>query len=134
MARGTAAAAAHPVSTIDIDRQLQSGQLQQLKSSPKNNINGPPPSVVHHNGSTSGPALAVGGIGRGGCSEIIQQSPPAFPGAKYDVNGYCVRHSKVRLCQPIFAEDAKNGAGEFACGAIFLSHFLLSRGTIVHLL
>eukprot|EP00571_Detonula_confervacea_P007254 CAMPEP_0172330952 /NCGR_PEP_ID=MMETSP1058-20130122/61671_1 /TAXON_ID=83371 /ORGANISM="Detonula confervacea, Strain CCMP 353" /LENGTH=761 /DNA_ID=CAMNT_0013048191 /DNA_START=137 /DNA_END=2422 /DNA_ORIENTATION=- len=37
------------------------------------------------------------------------ESPPAFQGAKHDVNGYCVRHSNVRLCQPVFAKDGKDG-------------------------
>lgn len=36
-------------------------------------------------------------------------STPAYPGANHDVNGYCIRHHKVRLSQPVLDESAKTG-------------------------
>ncbi|KAL7545322.1 hypothetical protein ACHAWF_008676 [Thalassiosira exigua] len=37
------------------------------------------------------------------------QRPPAFPGAKHDVKGFCIRHPNVRLCEPVPAREAKDG-------------------------
>ena len=58
---------------------------------------------------TATPAGAVGGrvhaggVGGGGGRGAGRgnDSKPAYPGAKFDVNGYCIHHSKIRVCRPI---------------------------------
>ena len=85
---------APPVTNITIDHQLQSGQHE----------------------------LALARQNSGELEEyqdnqqFVQQkseAQPAFDGAKFDVNGFCVRHGKVRLCHPVVSKG-----GEFitCCG------------------
>ena len=77
--------------TVAIDRRVQSGQQHPQSRQ-----------TARTTGATSPAQLA---------SEVPEKSP-AFPGAHHDAEGFCVRHSKVRLANPV--GEKEGGESSFA--------------------
>ena len=88
---------APPVATIAIDHQLQSGQQEYTRQ---------------HSRELADSGIALVDDDYQDSNQYVQQKtnaePPAFDGAKHDRNGYCIRHSKVRMCHPVYNEGEKN--------------------------
>lgn len=98
-----------PMPTISIDHQIQSGQQRHTSNNNNNNATTTAAAEAPAAGGSSKENQQRGGGPSAAAAATSETPQPAFPGAKHDVNGYCIRHSKIRLCQPVYnnTDDGK---------------------------
>ena len=93
-----------PVSTVTVDPQLKSGQKTLAERT----------TPQQQPATTNGAANQTGGAKTKHnvlLSDAATAATPAYPGAKHDVRGFCIRHSRWRMSRPLVGEEG--GSGEF---------------------